>query len=357
MGRERKHQGVYEHPPGSGVWWIEWYEGRKRNRRKIGTLAMAKASAEQMRARARVRKIAPELVTDPERKRLAEVIDHHLETSRNKSWRDDVRYARMWKAVFRDAWLEDVTAAEVEKWMAVRLRTYAPATVNREMSFLRRIFSIATREGWCARNPVLQVRFCKLNNVRKRFLSLEEEARLRSVMAHDAWLLVDFALQTGMRRGEQFALRREDVNLDAKVVHVQHSKSGEGRDVRLNEAARMIMKDILARHDSEWVFPSRTGKTPLSANNFVKRVFEPALCRAEIDGVTWHTLRHTFGSRLAQSGQPLFTVGRLMGHKRATTTERYAHLAPSHEQEAVEKLPSTTATGADITVSAQACSS
>jgi site-specific recombinase XerD len=348
MGRERKNQGVYENPLGSGVWWIEWYEGRKRNRRKIGTLAMAKAAVEQMRARVRVRKIAPELVTDPEHKGLAEVIDHHVATSRNRSWRDDQRYARMWKGVFRGTRLDDVTAAEIEKWMTVRLQTHAPATVNRELSFLRRVFSIATREGWCARNPVLQVRFCKLNNARKRFLSLEEEASLRAVMPHDAWLLVDFAIQTGMRRGEQFGLRREDVNLRAKVVRVRDTKSGEGRDVRLNVAAREILREVLARHDSDWVFPSRTGKTPISANNFVKRVFDPALDAAGIKGVTWHTLRHTFGSRLAQEGAPLFTVGRLMGHKRASTTERYAHLAPSHEQEAVEKLPSTTATSADI---------
>jgi site-specific recombinase XerD len=62
-------------------------------------------------------------------------------------------------------------------------------------------------------------------------------------------------------------------------------------------------------------------------------------CRAVgIKNFTWHSLRHTFASRLVMAGVDLRTVQELMGHRTITTTMRYAHLAPAHQAEAVERL-------------------
>jgi integrase len=54
--------------------------------------------------------------------------------------------------------------------------------------------------------------------------------------------------------------------------------------------------------------------------------------------VVFHTLRHTFASWLAMKGKPLYTVGRLLGHKVIKMTERYAHLAPEVQKAAVTRL-------------------
>ena len=59
---------------------------------------------------------------------------------------------------------------------------------------------------------------------------------------------------------------------------------------------------------------------------------------AKIEGVTWHTLRHTFASRLVMAGVDLKTVQELMGHKTIAMTARYAHLAPTHKLQALETL-------------------
>ncbi len=99
-----------------------------------------------------------------------------------------------------------------------------------------------------------------------------------------------------------------------------------------------------------WVFPSATGATPMDAQNFYNRTFLPALKAARIEGVTWHTLRHTFASRLAMAGVDLTTVMQLMGHKEIATTMRYAHLSPGHRFDAVQRLnrkPTDTTTGTD----------
>ena len=66
--------------------------------------------------------------------------------------------------------------------------------------------------------------------------------------------------------------------------------------------------------------------------------FEDAVCEAKIKNFTWHDIRHTFASRLVMAGVDLRTVAELMGHKKIQMTMRYAHLAPAHTREAVEKL-------------------
>jgi len=66
--------------------------------------------------------------------------------------------------------------------------------------------------------------------------------------------------------------------------------------------------------------------------------FSAACEKAKIQGVTWHTLRHTFASRLVMAGVDLKTVQELMGHKTIAMTARYAHLSPEHKLSALERL-------------------
>jgi Phage integrase family len=96
-------------------------------------------------------------------------------------------------------------------------------------------------------------------------------------------------------------------------------------------------------------FPSDTGETPLDAQNFVNRVFLPALRRAHIDNFHWHDLRHAFASRLVMKGVDLRTVQELLGHKTMAMTLRYAHLSPAHKLDAVQRLNAVDSVGASIT--------
>ena len=79
---------------------------------------------------------------------------------------------------------------------------------------------------------------------------------------------------------------------------------------------------------SVWVFPSGNLVTPMDGNNFVRRVFVPAVRKAGIRDFRWHDLRHTFASRLVMAGADLKSVQELMGHKTIAMTMKYAHLSP-----------------------------
>ena len=89
------------------------------------------------------------------------------------------------------------------------------------------------------------------------------------------------------------------------------------------------------------MFASATGATPLNPKSFLNRHFLPAVADAGIVDFRWHDLPHTFASRLTMAGGDLHTVQELMGHQTVTMTMRYAHLAPSHLREAVQRISRT----------------
>jgi integrase len=183
-----------------------------------------------------------------------------------------------------------------------------------------------------------------------RFLTDDEEIRLRKAIGEAAWPMVAVALHTGFRQGEQFHLRWEHVDFTTGILTIPRAKSGEARRVPMNDVVRDILRTLPSRLKSPWVFPSTTGETPRDARNSMRRVFEPALKQAGIDGFHWHDLRHTFASRLVMAGVDLRTVQELMGHKTTAMTVRYAHLSPGHQLAAVQRLavaPTGTTTGTD----------
>ena len=355
----RRTRGVYEHPRDSGVWWVCYFDERgKRHREKVGPKSLALDVYAKRKNAVRERRFFPEDIRRREVP-LATVIDDYLERNRGTlRWMDHYeRYGRFWKAVFKGKTLREILPGDVERAIAKRRaegslrrgkhqqrRPLAPASINRELAFLRRVFNVAIADEKIESNPVKPHFFTRENNQRVRYLTDDEEQRLRMAIGEENWPVVVIALHTGLRRAEQFGLRWEYVDFTAGVLTIPRSKSGKTRHVPMNETTRETLRALPSRFKSPWVFPSGTGETPLDAQNFYNRVFVPALKRAGIEGFTWHTLRHTFASRLVMRGVSLPTVQELLGHQSAVMTLRYAHLSPEHQLDAVRKLDSGRAT-------------
>ena len=138
-----------------------------------------------------------------------------------------------------------------------------------------------------------------------------------------------------MRRGEQYRLRWQDVELKREVITIPRSKHGEERHIQINSTARATLLILRGGVDRiGYVVPSYDGPRTRDWRDW----FEDAVKKAGIGNFHWHDLRHTFASRLVMAGVPLRTVQVLMGHKSIETTLRYAHLAEPHLREAVERL-------------------
>jgi integrase len=131
-------------------------------------------------------------------------------------------------------------------------------------------------------------------------------------------------LFTGMRRGELFNLKWEDVDFDRGVIHIRAPKGGLDQKIPINPSAR----ELLAKHprtDSPYVFPGRGGCKRTDIIKQVNRI--KAAAGLPKDFRALHGLRHVYASMLASSGQvDLYTLQKLLTHKSASMTQRYAHL-------------------------------
>jgi integrase len=346
-----KVRGVYEQPPGSGVWWIQYFEHGRRHREKIGPRALAIAVREKRRTEIREGRYFPNL-----RRRAVlfeDLLAEYREAKRREGkevQRGEYGYLRLLDA-FGGRRADAVTARDVEAFRDQLQETLAPASVVRHLTLLRAIFNRAVRDGLISSLPTRNVRWPKENNKRVRCLSEDEEARLMNVLPERLGPLVTVALNTGMRRGELIALRWKDIDLVNCTVAIRRAKSGEGRRLPINEQAHEVLSkmrrerireggaggDVVAFREAVVFGPSAAAMVMA-----LKRHFGRALREAEIEDFHFHDLRHTAASRLAMAGVDLYTIGELLGHKTLTMTRRYAHLLPDHLKRAVAMLDNRT---------------
>jgi len=254
---------------------------------------------------------------------------------------DWTRIGQCWKDApeTKGKTLRQIESRDVERYREhQRARGAAEGTCNRHLTFLRSVYNLAIRDGTAETNPVRADLFFKENNQRLRYLTDEEEPRLRAALGEEEWPKLAVALNTGLRQSNEFHLKWSDVNFDAGTITVRRSKSGQPYHVPMNDDVRAALRDLPSRLRSEWIFPSDTGKTALDAKNYMHRVFNPALKKARITGFRWHDLRHTFATRLVMAGVDIRTVQELMGHRTIAMTLRYAHLSPAHRLDAVQRL-------------------
>jgi integrase len=135
---------------------------------------------------------------------------------------------------------------------------------------------------------------------------------------------------------EALQLRWLDIDLmrGQLTVAAAYAKNGRSRMVPLNSTVRDVLATLQRRATGSFVFSKPNGDPYRS----IRSAFRTACRRAGLSGITPHTLRHSFGSRLAMSGADMRTIQEVGGWKTLGMVERYSHLAESHKAEAVEKL-------------------
>jgi integrase len=200
----------------------------------------------------------------------------------------------------------------------------ASATINRKLSILKRVATLAYKKWGWLREPLAD-KIPRLAGERARhvYLSAAQIGRLvtdcRTQVCRDAVLI---AAYTGLRQGELWSLR--PAHYQGSVIYLADSKSGAPRSVPVIPKIRAALKRWLA---AERPHP-RT----------VYRDFEQARLRLGMPGLRFHDLRHTTASLLAAAGVDLGTIGSILGHASAQTTKRYAHLSIEAKRKALRKI-------------------
>jgi integrase len=324
------------------VWWMRFkYHGQQVRRstdtsdRRVAEAILAKITVDIVEGRYFEKR-------EEQERTFAELMDRYLNEHVRKqmSQRSFRGYTKNLLPFFHGYTLAQITPKLIVAYKAKRYADgVAPATINRELACMKKAFNLAIREWeWCRGNPVARVSMEQERNRRDRWLSTGEEERLLQVAK--PWLkdMILFALNTGMRMGEIRELTWEGVDLFRKTVTVFRSKNGERRTIPINSLVLDVLKSKAKVRSlkSDYVFPSDT--FTLLDDSHLRRAFRGAMKLCRIKNFHFHDLRHTFATRLVQSGIDLYKVQCLLGHKSPIMTQRYAHHYPESLREGVEML-------------------
>ena len=255
----------------------------------------------------------------------------------------------------------------------------AHKTKKEKLGALKQVFDLAHKNKWCAAiNPARQVKLeaprydmseeeAEQGGVIERFDVAEIAKLIEVALEADAdWcdgLAVSFAAQTGLRFGEQAALKWKFLNLETGQVHVVVAlrKGADGHMIeaglpKTSKARRTVfltpelvsaLRQWKMRSpysgDNDRVFATRAGTWQTSSDNWRKRVLHAACATIEMEPIRWHDLRHFFASLCVQLFDPSIdadhaawkTIATYMGHKSDRTTRNlYVHWIDDPERDA-----------------------
>lgn len=291
----------------------------------------------------------------------------HYSKEHKADWKHDEFRGEVLKAFFAERTFSEFTPMLVVQFINERLKsvtkrgkTRSPVTVNKEVRLLSSVFNMAIQEGAATVNPCLSIpksvkKKLPARNKRDRFLSYDEEAKLfshlRGRRAH-LWRIARFDLETGLRKSELTRLEAAHVNLSATSrfvtisdrrvevkpgeLLVTRSKNGQPRTIPLTGEARRIAEvQIDDETTRRYLFTSfRTGGMITE----IKTGFTAAVRDAGLEDFRFHDLRHTFATRLNESGVDPFTIRDLLGHSTTAMSGDYTHTSPERRRAAINMM-------------------
>jgi len=233
--------------------------------------------------------------------------------------------------------LDQLRTKTVEDYLTERLHDVTLATVSKELGVQKSAYARAMRWEWVSTTPFRGIALNQEGEARVRCLTDAEEGRL--VAAAAPWLrdLILVGLDTGLRRSNLVGLQWAWLHDQGTVLVVPRqlvkAKKATVMIPLTGRAATIIQRN--ARH-APYVFTQSDGRA-YSLEQVSMAVIRTAK-QAQLPGVSVHTLRHTFISRLVQAGRPPPEVAALASHRDIKMTLRYAHLAPSHLRAGIQAL-------------------
>jgi integrase len=227
----------------------------------------------------------------------------------------------------------------------MKTKKYALGTCNRALVLLRYGYALGIRwrEFGPECNPMHKYKNLIDDNKIENYLSHQQmQSLLMEVRKSENEMLywiVLFLLYTGARKREVLDAKWADIDLEQRSWRIPKTKSGKVRHVPLSEGALEVITKVKEKygiHGFTFIFANLDTGLPF-INVFYS--WNAARCRAGLDYLRIHDLRHSFASFLVNAGRSLYEVQELLGHADSRTTTRYAHLSRERLQEAVEVVP------------------
>ncbi len=254
-----------------------------------------------------------------------------------KCWRtDECFYRKHIEPRFAGKALEAITPLEIErmklelkKGLNARGKPYSAQTIKHQLNLIGRLFNRAIKWGmYNGDNPVKKVQPIRVDNQKTEFLTDEEAERLLTVLedwpCRESAAFVQFAMFSGLRRGEIIKLKWDDLDFERGMVTLRAPKGGKTTTIPLSDEALSALREMEIKNDL--VFPGKSGGERYDFKGPWQRIRKAAELPEDF---RFHGLRHHFASTLVSNGVDLAVVRELLTHKDMGTTQRYAHLAPA----------------------------
>ena len=207
-----------------------------------------------------------------------------------------------------------------------RLKVVKGGSVGSELALMKRVLDTAVKKwGYgIPYNPIKDIEFPKGSTARTRRLVSDEKERLLNAASSQRNIyiasIIEFAIETGMRRSEILKLRWCDVDLENGFASLYDTKNGEDRRVPLTRRCKEVLQTV--PKTDERVFPISATCLRLAWNR--------ARMKASINDLRFHDLRHEAVSRFFEMGMSVPEVALISGHKDVRQLFRYTHLNPAN---------------------------
>jgi len=218
-----------------------------------------------------------------------------------------------------------------------------PKTLNGQIEFTKGVFKMAVEEGWLATSPAERLKKYQERKDETPPYWTKDEVNTILASAEAGWRdLFEFLYHTGLRKGELINLTGDDVHLETDPPSISiraksdwRTKTNQSRVVPLNPRAVDILKRQPKSDQHPYVFSGPKGA--VVDEDRIYQSLQRTLKKVGLVGDV-HQWRHTFASHLVMDGVGIETVSRLLGHATIEMTMKYAHLAPFHLKQAVDRL-------------------
>jgi integrase len=241
---------------------------------------------------------------------------------------DKIRFNKYLENDFGSKEPQEIIQLEVDRIRIRLLKKMSPQSVKHILALLRRIINFGVQKQLCS-NIDFKIELPRVKNNKTEDLKKEQLKNLLEAINNSndiqAADMMRMALFTGMRRGEMFKLKWNDVDFEHRFIYLRDPKGVEDQKIPMNETAKNILQNH-PRGKSEYVFLMNKG-TPFKTDlrRRLNRIRDAAGIPKDFRAL--HGLRHVYASMIASSGQvDMYTLQKLMTHKSPLMTQRYAHL-------------------------------
>lgn len=228
-------------------------------------------------------------------------------------------------------------------------RNYAPRTLARKVAAMRSFFDFMVNEGNLGSNPLQDIASPKVGRALPKPISISQVRRLLDEPARQSkseskrdTALLHLLYASGMRVSELVSLNLNDVDIKGGFVRC-FGKGHKERIIPIHQRAAQAVDEYLSEvrprlvhsRDEQALFLNARGER--LTRQGLWQILKDYARSVELEGITPHTLRHSFATHMLSGGADLRSVQELLGHANIATTQVYTHLTTDHIRRSYEK--------------------